>query len=173
LGVPRAKPVKYSERIAAKILEELANGEPLMRICRGDGMPRPSTVYRWVREVPEFAQAYAVAQVDHAHALFAAAISISDEEVTDSAQARRQASRIQARQHAAGRLLPRVYGQKVEIDVGDRHVPGADEVVDLTELAREVAFMLTRAVHQAQKPTPKREPPLLELVPQVHAEGGQ
>jgi hypothetical protein len=148
--------VRYSDRVATKILRQLSNGKTLHKICDAEGMPDRGTVYDWLRADPNFARLFQIAQTDFGHSLFSEAIDIADEDVTDAAQARRQATRVQTRQYAAAKLLPKIYGQRVELNVGDHHVPGDDEPVDLTELARGVAFMLTRAYHQKQAPTQKQ-----------------
>ena len=37
----------YSEEVAKRICERLANGEPLAKICRDEDMPDYSTARRW------------------------------------------------------------------------------------------------------------------------------
>src|SRR5438876_307305 len=44
------RPTVYTTEIAARILEQLANGRSLSALCKDEGMPPPSTVLDWVRE---------------------------------------------------------------------------------------------------------------------------
>ncbi len=57
-----APPVAYSERIANKILDALAQAIPLARVCREKGMPTDRTVRGWLVKVPGFAQRYDIAR---------------------------------------------------------------------------------------------------------------
>lgn len=42
------RPSVYTEAVAREILDRMADGEPLRRICRDDHLPARSTVFRWV-----------------------------------------------------------------------------------------------------------------------------
>jgi hypothetical protein len=61
-GGGRGKYVTWSPELETAILERVAAGESVLAVCRGDGMPHPTTVYAWGRERPEFAVALAEAQ---------------------------------------------------------------------------------------------------------------
>ena len=45
----------FSQEIADKVCERIAQGEPLRQICRDDEMPAWRTVYDWLDAEPEFA----------------------------------------------------------------------------------------------------------------------
>jgi hypothetical protein len=103
--MPRLR--KYNEALAQRICLRVSSGTALVVAAKEAGI-NPSTWYDWLREEPNLARQYQIAQTDFAHSIFHSAIEISDEAVADGAQAKRQATRVQARQYAAGKLLPKV-----------------------------------------------------------------
>lgn len=55
----------FHPRVAAAILERIADGEPLSRICgpdRAAGLPQSQTVYKWMKLFPNFRAAYETAK---------------------------------------------------------------------------------------------------------------
>jgi hypothetical protein len=58
------RPSLYSDELAAQICTRLAEGEPLAEICRTEGMPNPSTVWRWCQQNETLSQAIADARED-------------------------------------------------------------------------------------------------------------
>lgn len=61
----------FTQEKADEIARRLSEGEPLAQICRDDGMPDRTTVYRWGEADPEFAQHIARAR-DNGHDVIAA-----------------------------------------------------------------------------------------------------
>ena len=57
-----ARPTSFSTEIADLICEKLVEGESLRAICRQDGMPGLSTVFRWLGEHDGFRDQYARAR---------------------------------------------------------------------------------------------------------------
>ncbi len=76
-----ARPSKYSETIAEKILSSYADGETLSTICKDKNMPKRNTVYRWRSSYPDFGEAYLLAQEEHVDALVDEAGEIVDTEL--------------------------------------------------------------------------------------------
>lgn len=56
------RPSKYSPQLADIICERMINGEDLTKICEDKGMPSRVTVWRWMKQHPEFATQYAHAR---------------------------------------------------------------------------------------------------------------
>ena len=125
---PRRKPGRppqFSQAVAEHICVCLATGIPLTKIVRGDGMPKLTAVYRWLAERPEFGEMYARARADMAHTVVAEILEIADdarndwverngERVVDNEAVQRSRLRVDARKWAAAKLLPKVYGDKIE-----------------------------------------------------------
>jgi hypothetical protein len=57
-----SREIKYSKALAQEICERIGRGEIWSRISGTDGMPEYSTLYRWQRKYPEFAEAFALAR---------------------------------------------------------------------------------------------------------------
>lgn len=61
------RPTDYSPEIALVICERIAADESLVQICKSDGMPGLTTVYRWRDEHVEFRANYARAREAQGH----------------------------------------------------------------------------------------------------------
>lgn len=126
------RPSDYSEDLSAEICSRLASGEPLVKICRDEGMPHVATVYRWLAAHETFRDMYARAREDQADTLADEIIAISDDGsndtyVTDAGVAvnvdvvQRSRLRVDARKWVAAKLKPRKYG-----DFGRQEVSGPE-----------------------------------------------
>ncbi len=105
------RPSKYSDQLVAVICERLAEGESLRHICDEPDMPSFRTVFRWLEANPIFCQQYARAREVQAHNLAERAVSEGMSASTkDDAQAARV--RFDALRWMAGKLAPKVYGDK-------------------------------------------------------------
>ena len=69
----------FSQEIADKVCERIAQGEPLRQICRDEKMPAWRTVYDWLDAEPEFAARIARARELGFDAIAQDALSIADE----------------------------------------------------------------------------------------------
>jgi hypothetical protein len=122
----------YSEEIADKICDALADARSLRSICSDEGMPSQSTVFRWLADerFADFRERYARAREAQADALFDEMLDIADdgsndwmerrredgstEEILNHEHIQRSKLRIEARKWMAGKLRPKVYGDKIE-----------------------------------------------------------
>jgi len=132
------RPTAYTLKLATQICELIADGHPLRRITKMDGMPRSSTVYEWLALHKEFADMYARAREDQADALADEIVEIADEQPElvqvydkdgklvevkiDSALLTWQRNRMDARKWTAAKLKPRKYGER-QILAGDAENP--------------------------------------------------
>jgi hypothetical protein len=106
------RPLEFSQEIADEVCERLANGESMRAILRDEHMPASSSIYKWLRFVPDFAEQYARARQDQADTIADETVWIADTE-EDPQRAR---VRIDARKWMAGKLRPKVYGDKVDVE---------------------------------------------------------
>ena len=60
----------YTPQLGREFCDRLTRAEAIEEVCAQKGMPCQNTVYRWVREEPEFAEWYRAAREIHAHWLF-------------------------------------------------------------------------------------------------------
>lgn len=120
------RPSDYSQEVADAICERLVNGESLRAICRDEGMPAISTVFRWLGRHPEFSDQYARAREEQAETLADEIVAISDEvEVVakadgedvrlalDATAVARNRLRVDARKWVASKLKPKKYGERL------------------------------------------------------------
>ena len=59
---PRGRPSKSTRELREQILDQLAEGKPIRRICTAPGMPSSETIRCWRRADPEFARQFEMAQ---------------------------------------------------------------------------------------------------------------
>jgi hypothetical protein len=130
---PVGRPTDYNPELIDEICDRIASGEPLVRICREDGMPRIVTVYRWLNKYPEFSNLYAKAKDAAADTLAEEIQDISDSmpmETTDKegntrfdpAYIQWMRLRVDARKWVAAKLKPKKYGERTTI-TGDADNP--------------------------------------------------
>ena len=130
-----ARPAAFTDELAAAICERLAKGETLIEIVAGEDMPCYTTVCKWRRTMPEFAQMYAHAREDQADTEADEVKKIADERPPmvgdtnhqagesksedgntrmDSAFVAWQRNRIDTRKWRASKMRPKVYADKVD-----------------------------------------------------------
>ncbi|MCH8116928.1 MAG: terminase small subunit protein [Proteobacteria bacterium] len=152
----RGRPSRYTPDLAADICRRLADGEPLRSICRDPAMPDKATVLRWLadKKKADFRDQYAHARVMQADALFDEALEIADEttgdlttdkdgkETVNHENIQRSRLRVDTRKWAAGKLAPKVYGDKIQ-HTGEGGGPIRTEV-DLTGIPTDVLCELRK-----------------------------
>lgn len=126
------RPSDYSVELAARICSELAQGRSLRDVCNDDGMPAESTVRAWAVDDREgFSAHYARAREIGYHAMADELLAIADDGRNDWMERRgeedagwqangehiqRSRLRVDARKWMLSKVLPKIYGDKQEID---------------------------------------------------------
>lgn len=107
------RPSTFSQEVADKICEHIANGGYATHLERF-GLPSMATMCRWLNEHDGFREQYARAREKRAEHFAEEIVEIADTE-QDPQRAR---VRVDARKWVASKLLPRVYGdnQRLEVD---------------------------------------------------------
>lgn len=120
----RGRKSTFTQEIAAVICERISNGESLRSICQDDNMPDRTTVNDWLFRDKDFAIQYARARERQADFLFDEILKIADDgsndtyldedgnRRTDHDVIARSRLRVDARRWMAGKLRPKVYGEK-------------------------------------------------------------
>ena len=129
--MPAGRPTDYNHEIADEICERLADGESLRAICREDDMPSKATVFRWLSLHKEFSDQYARARETQADSLFDDVLEIADDARNDwmerngkedegwqlnGEHIQRTRLRVDARKWMAGKLRPKLYGEKSQLE---------------------------------------------------------
>jgi hypothetical protein len=108
--------LEFSQDDADVICTRLAEGKSLRSICADDDdLPAISTIFKWLSLHPSFADQYARARDAQADTLFDEILDIADERVTPEYTAQ-QRLRYEARRWMVGKLRPKKYGDKQEIE---------------------------------------------------------
>lgn len=120
------RPSDYSPAVSDQICERLADGESLRRICQDSDMPNKATVFRWLNAHEEFRDQYARAREEQAETLADEIVLIADTEE----DANRARVKIDARKWVAGKLKPKAYGdkQQIEANVTFSHEEALDQL---------------------------------------------
>lgn len=131
----------FSQEIADKICERLADGESLRSICRSDGMPSRTEVFRWLADDANtaFRDQYARAKEFGIEALADDIVDVSDDARNDwmdrndpenpgfvfnGEHVQRSRLRVDSRKWVLSKLAPKKYGDKIDVAV-DAKVSGS------------------------------------------------
>lgn len=142
----RGRPSVFQQAIADEICRRVADGESLRSICRDDNMPDESTVRRWALEdVEGFFPQYDAALKIRAMRWAEEVLEISDElpPITgegkiDGAGVAHQRLRVDSRKWLLSKVLPKVYGEKIDVTSDGKQV-GLAIAIDLSDKKGEAA----------------------------------
>lgn len=142
-------PTKYTEELAQLICLRITCGDSLAEICRTEGIPDYSTVMRWLQAHPDFRENYARAREDQGHADADEMKDISRRCLAGEIEPQAARAAIDALKWTAGKRLPKVYGDKLDVNVngGRQTVP-----IDYTALSAEELAVLEKLLAKAQRP---------------------
>lgn len=129
-----------------ELIERTERGEPLSRICADNRMPARSTVYEWLEADGDFSGQFRAARARGVHALAEECLEIADAKAADAVAVADKRVRIDTRLRLAGKWLPAIYGDKVDVnhsgEVVTRHDLSAytpDELDALEKLVGKAA----------------------------------
>tara|TARA_Y100000361_G_scaffold140337_1_gene144338 strand:+ start:326 stop:769 length:444 start_codon:yes stop_codon:yes gene_type:complete len=108
------RPTIFTDDVADLICEGIAEGKSMVSITKKNGMPKPRTVYRWIRENPVFRQNYENAKEDQADAFVEEMRDISLKADSDSVQVARL--QIDVMKWTASKFKNKRYGDKLTTD---------------------------------------------------------
>lgn len=151
------RPSSFNQEVADAICERLADGESLRDICQDEEMPNRATVFRWLSRFKEFSDQYARAREEQADALFDEILTIADDGRNDWMERhnndgeaigwrengealRRSQLRVDARKWMAGKLRPKKYSDKLDLNVS-----GSLQTTPEEQLNARIAELLGKA----------------------------
>jgi len=128
------RPTIFNPDVASRILARLMDGESLRSICLDDEMPCRSSVHVWLSANADFMDQYAKAREFQADTIFDEILDIADDGSNDWMERRdenggnigwkengeaisRSRLRVDARKWMAGKMRPKKYGEKLDLDV--------------------------------------------------------
>lgn len=106
------RPTEYTAILAERISALAAQGLSKRKIAEQEGMPHRETIDVWLSKHPEFSSQYARAVETRTEAYAEEVIEIADNPELPSDQKRVM---IDARKWVACKLLPKVYGDKLDL----------------------------------------------------------
>ncbi len=134
--VPQRKigrPSIYNSTLAVTICLRLAEGESLRKICDDDDMPAKRTILRWVFDGKHttFVEMYKLARQAQAELMADEIVDIADDDakdftrddngkrVVDHEHVQRSRLKVDTRKWIISKLLPKIYGDKLQHTGGD------------------------------------------------------
>ncbi len=130
-----AKSYLYTPKLADEICKRLTEGESLNSICKSEGMPSRATVHNWTQDKSHaFGDRYARAREVGYHILADDILEIADDGRNDYVERdgvlavnhdhiARSRLRVDARKWLLSKMLPNVYGDKIQHQGGDPDKP--------------------------------------------------
>ncbi len=141
--VPTGRPTIYSEELADSICDAISmNMLSLRTICKTNGFPVPSTIFRWLEEHQSFRDKYTRAKEMQAEVMAEEILEISDDSTGDVVFTERGPAqntefinrsrlRVDARKWLASKILPKKYGDKVDVTSGGEKLSTLPPVVQV------------------------------------------
>jgi hypothetical protein len=133
----------YTPELAAEVCRRISEGESLRSVCRDESMPSTSTVMKWARQMPEFAQQYAKAREALLEHWAEEITEIADDGSNDWMERRKQEGeepagwvangehinrsrlRVDTRKWLLSKLAPRKYGDRMDLTNSDGSLSAA------------------------------------------------
>lgn len=122
------RPSKYTDKLADKICQMIAQGQSVRSICAKKDMISMQTFFRWLRENDKFREQYARACEERSYMHAEDIIEIADNATNDymeklegdgyifnSENVQRSRLRIDTRKWLMSKLNPKVYGDKLDM----------------------------------------------------------
>ena len=141
---------KRTPEVEERIIEGLTDGVPLRVLCRQDGIPSWRTVYDWINADVSFASRVAHARDLGFEAIAEDILDIADTTPAISEHVQRNKMRIDTRLKLLACWSPKRYGNKQQVDVGNKD----GETLKIESNAENIALTLQLAevLRDADKP---------------------
>jgi len=157
-----APTLKFTARMKARICRDVALGKSLRKVLKAAGMPKMTRVMEELQRDETFAKQYARARTQGIELHIDGIIDLADTATDKNAQAVRL--QVDTRKWLASKLVPRVYGDKIELS-GEVATPAANPTMTL-DVARRLAHVLALGGYELAKNAPKPALPKPAVEPQ-------
>jgi hypothetical protein len=134
------RPTIFTQELADKICLRISEGESLRAICRDEDMPSCSSVFRWLldEDKKSFWEQYEKARNVQAEIMFEELLEIADDGSNDWMEKERDGQtsyfingeavsrsrlRVDTRKWFLSKVLPKKFGEKLDITSGDKPIP--------------------------------------------------
>mgnify|MGYP003494420936 CR=1 FL=1 len=135
---PGGRPEIYTQELADKVCERIAEGYSMRTVCKPDEMPAMSTVFKWFRTKPEFVDQYAKATQERTEAMSEDILDIADDGSNDlmtiqkgkesytienKEVTNRSRLRVDTRKWLMSKMKPKKYGDKIDVTTDGKALP--------------------------------------------------
>lgn len=133
------RPEIYTQELADKVCEKIAEGYSMRTVCAFDGMPGLTTIFKWLRTNEEFAKQYARATEERTEAMSEDILDIADDgsndlmtiqkgnqeyEVENKEVTNRSRLRVDTRKWLMSKMKPKKYGDKLDVMSDGKAIQG-------------------------------------------------
>lgn len=132
------RPTVYTKELADTICEKIALGDSMRTVCKADGMPAMSTIFRWLRDDKDFQEQYARACEERTEAFSEDILDIADDGTNDWMEINRNGHeswelngealqrsklRVDTRKWIMSKMKPKKYGDKLDLTSDGKVLP--------------------------------------------------
>lgn len=126
------RPSIYTKKLGDSVCEGISNGWSVRTVCAEDAMPGLTTVFKWIRELPEFAKQYAQACEERTEAHNESLLEMGEEAIEKAqdvdpkaAGAVVSAYKLKADnlKWSMSKMKPKKYGDKLDMTTNGKDLP--------------------------------------------------
>lgn len=139
--MPAGRPSDYTEALADEFSNRVSEGRSLASVCADDDMPSQQTVYRWMREKPEFREKIAFSREERKENTRHKLMSMADRVLEDASL---DPQRVNAAAHALAKAEA-LMAPKQRVELTGRDGGPIETKTDDMDVARRLAFILAKA----------------------------
>lgn len=145
-GKPGRPRLAFDQKVADRICGALSEGVSLRRVCKTAGVPGRKIVRKWLDENVLFSAQYARARKQGIEHHIEEIIDLADTATPENAHVVRL--RVDTRKWLASKVLPKVYGDRLEVG-GELEV---SREIDIREIARGLAYLVMSGSSRLSEP---------------------
>lgn len=127
---PVGRPSSYTQEVADELCFELSQGKSLRTVCKREDMPSGPTVFKWMRDFPDFLKQYARSKEEACDAMAEDIQDIADTAMdvivgdrSDNARVSAVKMKVDARIWLASKLKAKKYGNQIDITTNGKELP--------------------------------------------------
>ncbi len=145
------RPTLYTPELASKICQEIGKGKSLTSVLKDDDMPGMTAVFDWLIKYEDFAKNYARATNERVEVRIEKAFDIADDAINDYMEdnyekgktpgyqlngenIQRSKLRVDLIKWYASRMLPKKYGDKLDVTSDGEKLEGLVIIKDMPEV---------------------------------------
>ena len=140
------RPSDYTQELATLICEKIGLGQSMRSVCEEDGMPTMQTVWRWLREKPDFNEQYRHATEERTEAQQEMLLEMGDKAIAHAEEADFKAAAAVVNAYklkadnfkwSMSKMKPKKYGDKLDVTSDGKALPtpiyGGQSTVDAVQ----------------------------------------